>query len=135
MDSLTIENEIQSLTLAKNWRKLINLLEEGFKGVFVVLRILKESKVGMSAGELAKRMQVTTARIASALNSLQKKGYVTRKTEKSDGRKVIINLTEQGEAALENRKNKINQSILPMLGKLTEEEKETLFSLLNKILR
>ncbi len=135
MDSLTIENEIQSLTLAKNWRKLINLLEEGFKGVFVVLRILKESKVGMSAGELAKRMQVTTARIASALNSLQKKGYVTRKTEKSDGRKVIINLTEQGEAALENRKNKINQSILPMLGKLTEEEKETLFSLLNKILK
>lgn len=135
MDLCAIQNEMSAVCSSPNWRKLVGLIDEGYKGMFVMLRILQESDSDIVAGDLAKKMNVSTARIASALNTLQSKGYIKRESEKNDARKVVIRLTEQGAQALEARKIYISETIAPMLSNLTEEEISTFFVLIKKLLK
>lgn len=130
-----IQDEMKSLCQTQNWKNLTGLIDDGYKGMFVILRILQESKTDVVAGELAKRMNVSTARIARALNTLESKSYIRREDDKTDARRVIIRLTERGEQALEDRKRVVAEMLEPMLANLTDEEIITLFSLLKKLLR
>lgn len=135
MDSSVIQDEMKSLCRSKNWRNFIGMIDDGYKGMFVILRILQESETSVVAGDLAKRMNVSTARIARALNTLESKNYIRREGDKADARKVVIRLTESGEQALEERKRVVAETLEPMLSNLTDEEISTLFSLLKKLLR
>lgn len=129
-----IKNNMQRLCGAKKWRNLIDFIEEGYKGMFVILRIVKDSAEPVSAGDLAKIMNVSTARIARALNTLERKGYIERRVSLSDARKVIIFLTEQGEIALSERDGRVSDMITPMIGRLSDCEVESFFVLLGKML-
>ncbi len=135
MNFREIQKEMKTLCKTDNWQRLMHLLDEGYKGMFVIMRILSESDGNVSAGDLAREMNVSTARIARALNTLEGKGFIKRESETGDARKVIIKLTAQGESALEERKKKVEKMIEPMLEKLTGEEVVKLFSLLKKLLR
>lgn len=134
MNTSIVQNEMRFLCQTKNWKKLVNLIDDGYRGMFVMLRILHESDGKVVAGDLAKLMNVSTARIASALNTLEKKNYIKRESEVNDARKVVIVLTEQGVIALEERKKNVQQMIAPMFENLTDTEIITLFSLLKKLL-
>ncbi len=135
MDYTLVEKEMEIVCKSQNWRKLVRLIDDGYKGMFVILKILQESDKGVVAGEIAKKMNVSTARVASALNSLEKKGYIERKSEKSDGRKVVIFLTEQGKTALTERKKHISNVVSCMFDNISKEETKEFFSLLNKLLK
>lgn len=135
MDFSSIQNEMKFLSQSKNWRKLTKLIDNGYKGIFVILRILQESQDTVYAGEIAKKMNVSTARVASALNTLEKKNYVRRENQISDARKTAVHLTKEGEKALEDRKTEIALTVLPMFENLTQEESSTLFFLVKKLLR
>ncbi|MGN1098895.1 MAG: MarR family winged helix-turn-helix transcriptional regulator [Christensenellales bacterium] len=134
MDQSVIHNEMRALCQTRNWKKLLGLIDDGYKGMFVILRILQESETSVVPGELARLMNVSTARIARALNTLERKQFIRREGDKADARKVVIRLTEQGEQALEERKVVVERILEPMIGKLTEQEISTLFSLLKKML-
>lgn len=135
MNFREMQKEMKTLCKTDNWQRLMHLLDEGYKGMFVIMRILSESDGNVSAGDLAREMNVSTARIARALNTLEGKGFIKRESETGDARKVIIKLTAQGESALEERKKKVEKMIEPMFEKLTGEEVVKLFSLLKKLLR
>lgn len=135
MDILTFQNEMKELCKAPNWRKFVDLINDGFKGMYNVLRILQESDRELTPSELAKQMDVSTARIATALNNLEAKGYILRsKPTSDDARRVAIALTEAGNAALEKRKKYVAQTVAPMLDRLSSSEAELLFELLKKFL-
>ncbi len=135
MDYQTLQNEIKHLFQTENWRKLMGLIDDGSRGMFLILRILNDSDgEDVVAGDLAKCACVSTARIATALNTLEKKGYVTREKSAEDARKVVIHMTDAGREMLRERLEVINSVVVPMFGKLTEEEIETLISLLKKFL-
>lgn len=135
MNPSVIGEEMRALCQTGNWKNLIGLIDDGYKGMFVMLRILQESGGRVVAGELAKRMNVSTARVSRALNTLEKKGYIKRERDGEDARRVVICLTEQGGQALEERKRDVSRMLEPMLANLTEEEISTLFSLLKKLLQ
>lgn len=131
----TLQDEMKNICQSKNWRTLTGLIDDGYRGMFVILRILNESDGDVVAGDLAKKMNVSTARVASALNTLQNKGYVLRRPDGKDARKVVVCLTEQGAEALEQRKLYVEQTVAPMLANLTDEETATLFALMKKMLQ
>ena len=135
MNESFIQEKIRSLCQANSWRSLVDLIEDGYKGMFVILCILHDSKCDVVAGDLAKQMKVSTARVAKALNTLESKNYIKRESEKSDARKVVIRMTQQGEQALSERKKSVDAIIASMFKNLTEEETITLFSLLKKLLQ
>lgn len=127
-------NVMNQIIKTKNWKTLIEILDEGYKGMFVILRILYESDKEVCAGDLATQMGVSTARIARALNTLESKGYVARKQQQSDARKVTVVLTEQGKLVLLKRKAEIESVVSPMFANLTDEERTQLLFLLKKLL-
>lgn len=135
MKFIEIQEEMKTLCQSKNWRNLVGLIDEGYKGLFVILRILSDEAAPLSSGALAVKTGVSTARIASALNTLEAKGFVRREKVEGDGRKVQISLTKDGEIALENRKRKVEEMIEPMLSNLSDEEASYLFFILRKLLR
>jgi DNA-binding MarR family transcriptional regulator len=48
------------------------------------------------SGEIGHAMCVSTARVATALNSLEKKGLITRQIDASDRRKILVRITPEG---------------------------------------
>jgi MarR family transcriptional regulator, organic hydroperoxide resistance regulator len=64
---------------------------EGFVLQYVIFR---EEPVQPS--EISSFMNISTARMAAALNSLERKGLVTRRIDLSDRRKILVELTQEG---------------------------------------
>ncbi len=133
MELSFIQEQMKEVCKTKNWRNLVGLIDDGYKGMFVILRILQENGT-VTAGQLAKEMNVSTARIASAINTLENKNYVRREKNDEDARKVTISITPQGDAVFNERKIKIEKMLAPVFENLTEEEIETFFAILKKAL-
>lgn len=125
--------ELRSTFGGRGWHELADLLEAGYRGEFVALRIVRDSPSQTVAGDLAAKMQVTTARVAAMLRSLEKKGFIRRVRSEEDGRNVIVTLTREGAAALEEREREVDAFLEKMLGKLTEEERRALVCIAEKL--
>ena len=103
-------------------------------GEMAILYYLDRIQNGATAGEICNYMQVTTGRIASALNSLEKKHYIQRQSHDDDKRKVIVYITNPGKQyILENYETGIMlaNSILQNLG---EEDAKEFIRLIRKSL-
>lgn len=135
MTSSMVLEQISQLTQTGNWRQLMGLLDDGYRGMYVILKILQEKGGECGAGEMAKETGVSTARIATAINTLEKKGYVYRQSAIGDARKVVIHITKLGNEAMSERKKSIGIMIEPMLANLSDEESTQLFELLKKFLQ
>lgn len=103
-----IRTEMKKICQGKEWRRVINLLENGYKGIYVIMRILRDSKTEVVSADLTKRLDVSTA-----LNTLERKGYIKRTLSLNDGRKVAILLTPLGGEALEAKEKEVNNRSAP----------------------
>lgn len=79
---------------------------------------------------IAKELSVTVGTLTIAMNSLVKKGYVTRQRGKEDRRVVYISLSEKGKAAYEHHAGFHREMIEAVLSQLTENEVEVLIKAL-----
>ena len=58
----------------------------------------------LSQKELAKRMDVTPPSITSAIQKMEKAGYISRKTDEKDQRIMRLELAEKGKSCIEDVK-------------------------------
>ncbi len=104
------------------------------KGIGFVLFYLYENKQNeIIAGDLAVGLNVSTARIAFLLNKMEEKGYINKTPSLKDGRKTIVELTEEGRKEV-NRI--INEGIYKMeylMDKIGEKDLDELIRILMKI--
>lgn len=85
-------------------------------------------------GDIADELNITLPSATSLVERLVKGGYVERVQDPQDKRVVKIVLTEKGKTILKKGlEDKIEKTRF-MLSKLTEEERLTMLSLLEKIL-
>lgn len=82
---------------------------------------------------IAKELSVTVGTLTIAMNSLVKKGYVTRQRGKEDRRVVYISLSEKGKEAYEHHAKFHQQMIEGVVGALSENEIEVLIKALNNL--
>ncbi len=122
------------LLLNHKSRKLNEILQEGFSRMYYILRILVEKNGETTAGDIASILGVSTPRVAVMLKTLEKKGLVLKKKSCLDGRKTIVKITEKGTKVIEERKDKLFDSLESLLLKLNEEETDNFYFLLDKIL-
>lgn len=98
-----------------------NSLEQMFcgfnKGELGVLRYLYSNKK-VTSGDLSDFFDVSTARIASILNSLENKKLIIRKCDSFDKRKILINITEKGVKLTQDMKNEVQKRIEYLIGKI-----------------
>lgn len=122
---LGINNEIT--------RKIVTTLEKGYKGLYVILKVIKDQNGEVIAGDISNKLNISTARVAVALKTLERKKYITKYKSSADLRKTVVRLTPLGKEVLKIREEEINSLIEALLKDLTDEEFEQLIKIINKI--
>ena len=102
-------------------------------GQWSLLRVLWHED-HLSQIEVAKRMKVERASLTIMLNTVEKAGLITRKTDTRDSRKQLISLTPKGRA-LEKALVPIGMGVNKIaLTGLSAQEVSTLRSLLRRVI-
>ena len=82
---------------------------------------------------IARELSVTVGTLTIAMNSLVKKGDVTRQRGKEDRRVVYISLSEKGKEAYEHHARFHQEMIAGVVAGLSENEIEVLIKALTKL--
>jgi DNA-binding MarR family transcriptional regulator len=77
-------------------------------------------------GELADRERVSAPSMNRTVNCLQESGYISRSADENDGRKVVISLTEEGTAVVDETARRRDAWVEAALAELTDEERDAL---------
>ena len=98
----------------------------------VLLSYLREFKIS-TPSILADVLDVTPARIAAILRSLEKKDFIFRGIDLEDKRRVVVELTEKGREFAEKLKNDIEEHSLALFDALGESDATEFLRLIKKI--
>lgn len=104
----------------------------GRRGYGHILELLSRTE-GICQQQIALLAGIRPQSVSEAICALEGRGYVRREAGIEDKRTVLIYLTEAGEAHRAHAALERAQKADRLFAALTEEEKQTLFSLLNKI--
>ncbi|GAA1974765.1 MarR family transcriptional regulator [Microbacterium pumilum] len=77
-------------------------------------------------GELADRERVSAPSMNRTVNCLQESGYVRRSADETDGRKVVISLTDEGRAVVDETARRRDAWVEEALADLTARERKTI---------
>ncbi len=77
-------------------------------------------------GELAERERVSAPAMNRTVNCLQEDGYLTRSADENDGRKVVIELTDEGRGVVAETARRRNAWLEGALAELDESERAIL---------
>ena len=91
------------------------------RGEFGLLAYLKYQQNGCTAGEISRELSVSTARVAFSLNVLESKGYIVRKLDPNDKRKVLVFLTEMGETKIQEETDNVIKLLTFIIDELGSE--------------
>lgn len=109
------------------------MLDEFNCGEIGVLSTLAFDQSPVTAGELSEKLNVTTARIAHILNSLESKQYIRRKNDRTDRRKIFVTITKKGKELADSTKKEIMDKIIQVIQEVGYDEIQTYISIVLKI--
>lgn len=101
---------------------LTRVLDDFNHGEIGILSYLAFDRDEASAGELSEKLDVTSARIASILNSLENKEYIVRKVDKLDKRKILVAITTKGKKIAYDAKEDIINKIINVVKEIGYDE-------------
>ena len=97
----------------------------------ILMILTREDGIGQK--ELAERLQIRAATLSELLDKMQKNGWIVRKNNEHDRRKINIHITEEGKAVSEQNREARNEMAEKMFGVLSDAEKETLKKLFERL--
>lgn len=97
-------------------------ISAAMRGEMAVLRLLRREEKPLPAGEISRALSMTTSRIAAVLGSLEKKEMILRQADQADKRRVLVTLTEKGDAFCLKRRQEVINHMTEMLEDLGEED-------------
>ncbi|MDE5655393.1 MAG: MarR family transcriptional regulator [Clostridia bacterium] len=98
-------------------------------GIGAVLKILDESGGAVTCGEIAKKMKVSTARVAVLLKKMEAKNLIERSSDKDDARIVYINITTDGKALVDEIRNIMTEHLARIIDELGMDKIKTFLDL------
>lgn len=115
-------------------KQLIKMREER-SALFqeMILEAVCQEGKPLSQSQLASQLSMPPQTLADELGRLERKGYVNRFRSKDSLREPCVSLTKQGEARAAELRQIKNRQNAEFFKPLTEEEKETLLTLLDKL--
>ena len=109
---------MHSLRRAKH-QKSIN---EALHGEAFALHLISLQNEAIQPSAISSEINVSSARVAQILNSIEKKGWITREIDHHDRRKILVRLTQEGEAAAEEHRIRVLSLAAKMLSMLGEQD-------------
>jgi DNA-binding MarR family transcriptional regulator len=107
-------------------------INELIHGEIFVLKYIAYQTNGVIPSEISHEMNVTSARIATALNSLENKGLIIREIDKKDRRKIIVKITQKGEELTEKHWQSAVEEVAKMLNLLGEHDTREFIRILGR---
>ncbi|AIZ57306.1 transcriptional regulator SlyA [Candidatus Methanoplasma termitum] len=108
-------------------------IPDSIQGETFVLIFIKERHGKIIPSDISDAIGVSSARVATALNSLENKGLITRRIDSDDRRKIIVELTPEGMKLAEERKKAHTERIGAMLALLGEEDSAELVRIVGRL--
>jgi len=97
-------------------------INESLHGEAFVLHYIAQRGGNVLPGEISGEMNVSSARVAVALNSLESKGLITRQIDTSDRRKILVRITPEGKALEEKHQRIVIEGAAKLLALLGERD-------------
>lgn len=108
-------------------------IDETMQGeAFAILYILRQGDIVLPS-EISNEMNISSARVAAMLNSLENKGLITRQIDKSDRRKILVELTQEGKEMAEKHNQMVVNNTARMLELLGEHDAKELVRIMGKL--
>ena len=89
---------------------------------------------GFSASEIQRVIHITKPAVSQSLNNLEKKGFIVRSIDRTDRRKIIVTLTPEGEAELQDAMQCQNAAMEKVYTQFGEENIRQLVLLVNRLM-
>jgi DNA-binding MarR family transcriptional regulator len=100
-------------------------MHKSMRGEAFVMQYVIFHNGAVVPSEMSKYMNISTARMAVALNGLEKKGLITRRIDPADRRRILVDLTDNGrDFATEKRTHMLlhTEQVMRKLGERDAEE-------------
>ena len=97
-------------------------IESALQGAEFILFLIACHDGYVLPSEISQQMNVSTARVASALNTLEKKGLITREIDPKDRRQILVAATQGGKELAEECQNAVQGIAAKMLELLGEHD-------------
>lgn len=110
-----------------------NFLDESNKGEFGLLNYIYFETKEVSAGMLSEKLKVSTARIASILNSLEAKKLIKRKIGTDDKRKVVVEITTEGKEIIKKYQEEVVNKVSYIISRIGQEKAKQYFDIMLEI--
>ena len=102
-------------------------------GEFFVLNFLLEHEGQALPGTMSRAMDVSSARTAAVLNSLERKGDILRIPDQADHRRIQVQLTEAGKHRVVQVHQSTQEGLKDLLIKLGDEDAAEFLRLLKRL--
>lgn len=87
----------------------------------------------LSAGEIVKRSSIDKVKVSRAIAGLTKAGYLERRVDEEDRRKVALQLTRSGQLVFEDLVQKVRQLEEDLLDGFTDSERDSLRNMMARV--
>lgn len=122
--------EVMNQTRKRNISKQI---DDSMRGEHFVLNYISEYEGNVTPSDISNEMGITSARIAAALNGLEKKGLIIRSIDPQDRRRILIDMTDSGKEQVRNHYEKVLSTTTNMLRHLGEEDAMNYIRIMKKM--
>ena len=133
MDYHVLANELLRKIYVINKDRPQRKLNECMRGEGFVLQYVIFHEGPVQPNEISSFMNISTARIAAALNSLERKGFVTRRIDPSDRRRILVELTPEGKELADAQRGAMLNHMIRMLERLGEQDSTELVRILGRV--
>lgn len=114
-------------------RSFFGKVDESQRGTGFILGHLRDSDHEVVAGELARELGVSTARIAALLKTMEKNGLIIRQRSAEDARRTVVKITRAGIEYNERIREFIISRMELLIEKVGAEELEEFIRISDKI--
>lgn len=86
------------------------------------LAVIEGNGAPISAGEVGALMHITSGTMTSVLDTVERKGYIRRLADADDRRKVLVDVTPEGQAVLDRMLPEVQQLCAAIMGAVGDRQ-------------
>lgn len=98
------------------------MIDECLQGEVFALLYIERRNDFVLPSEISDEMKISSARVATILNNLERKGLIKREIDPVDRRRILVSLTPSGDERAKQNNRKVIQLITSMLESLGERD-------------
>jgi DNA-binding MarR family transcriptional regulator len=108
-------------------------IDESLHGEAFVLKCIARHAEDVLPSVISAEINVSSARVAQTLNSIEKKGLITRRIDADDRRRILVSLTPKGKQTAEAYLRFVIEDMAKMLASLGEKDAKEYVRLTGKL--